>query len=188
MLATRTRTTLLAALGAVVVGCGSGDASDETAAPSRETALSFAHRPAPCERIFTPDAELFHEVVDATERWSKATGCNIHVGEGGIPVRLVEVVVGANGKQYPYSGGTYIGPNGPVVQVTAAREPHDIPHELGHALFPSARPGYPLGHVPPDADGQCRALMCGNGGDGHIIEEDLANICEGLPCSAFVAE
>jgi hypothetical protein len=77
----------------------------------------------------------------AAARWSAATGCTIEVGEGGIPVSLVDEVLTPAGESA--NGATdfvrdarlqWMACSGVRIARTATDPERTVLHELGHAL------------------------------------------------------
>lgn len=133
----------------------------------------------PCGAVFTPEPALLAETTAAAARWSAATGCDVRVGDGGIPVRLVDMLYDDAGHAQPEMFGLqhWTESGEIVIDVTALRSQPVIPHEMGHALFPRH------GHVDDDV-----SLMSSHGGAWRITAADLAFVCEGFPCALFTPE
>jgi len=128
----------------LLLGC-----SCETAAPTPEVAPEV---PA-CEVVFTPEADIAELAETAAFEWSEATGCNVHTGEGGIPVSFVDRVLTPKGE--PMCGETHrlrdeagaiIGVDFIHISTNRADRCHltarDVLHEMGHGLAPHR------GHTP----------------------------------------
>lgn len=140
------------------------------------------HPAGQCGLVFTPDEELLEATEEAAERWSLATGCDVTVGDGGIPVYLVTEVyeddhpVCGQTMIYSLHGETAIG----YVEISASMPPGCtdttavVLHEMGHALGPSR------GHTD---DG----LMSWDGGN-FIDETGLVSVCSDLECQDFNPE
>jgi hypothetical protein len=118
---------------------------------------------------------------DAAARWSAATGLDIRVGEGGVPVEFVE-------QAYMFGTpvcGVSAGPA--FVQVSTqppagkCRSVADVlAHEVGHALCRSFT-----------QSGDCHAdtgLMASPSYETAIDGATLSAVCAFAPCSAFVPE
>jgi hypothetical protein len=155
---------------------------EDAATEGHETAEPeglLQHSPEPCGAVFTPDLALLEETTAAAARWAAATGCDVRVGDNGIPVRLVEMLFDELGNAQPDMWGLQSWTTGGeiIIDVTGLRSESVIPHEMGHALFPRH------GHV---EDGI--SLMCSDGGSGQITAADLTFVCEGFPCEAFAPE
>lgn len=184
-----TKMRLALALLPLLAACAGGVESDS---PSSDAAALSADLEAPeaCGAVLTPDADLLEETTAAADRWSKATGCDVRVGEGGMPVHLVDVVIDGEGNPLPAHivGGFHRGEN--AIYVTPLRDAGTVTHEIGHALVPRVDTAvYPDGHHDPEAvEGPCDALMCPGGGLGHIKAQDLAMVCTGFACTAFAPE
>lgn len=146
--------------------------------------------PERCGAVFTPDAELLEETTTAAARWAAATGCDVRVGEGGILVQLVDVILDLEGNPTSRKGVTRASDDMSVIilMVTPDRDARALPHELGHALYPVEREQYPRGHVHTEDGQACEALMCSDGGLGFITAADLVAVCEGFPCATMTPE
>lgn len=135
----------------VGLGCSAAGAEADPSAAAGELALEAPAQaePAPhaCERTFSPGPGAEELVADAAAAWSEATGCDIHVADGGIPVRLVAGIVNAKGE--PQCGVTHrqrdasgqiVGVSGIEISVNTADRCRDparaTKHEMGHALAP----------------------------------------------------
>jgi hypothetical protein len=172
-MSTRTEHALGAVAVALLVACG---ASPLPAEPST-TAHAAEPEPERCGMVFSPDAELLDETVDAAARWSWTTGCDVRVGEGGVRLLLVADIDLDNGLDNP--GWTHPDETGRqwVIELVADRSAAVLPHEMGHVLNP--RPEHAVDEA---------ALMHDYGGLGCITASDLEYVCEGLPCEAFAPE
>jgi hypothetical protein len=172
---------LLALIALLLAACADEVSTSTTSLPS-ETA------PERCGTVLTPDAELLEETTRVAARWSAATGCDVRVGEGGAPVRLVPEIIdngeAVPGFTLPLEGGGFEIIVSPL-RFDPRAAPNDgvLAHELGHVLHPrdghvEAQPGFVA----------CTPLMCGNGGQGLITQADLEYVCAGYDCAAFVPE
>jgi len=182
-----TRWIALAAL-ALVACAGEAPAPEVTTAPTlaplTESSAATEESPAPCEVTFSPDAALLDAFTAAAERWSAATGCDIHIGEGGIRVRIVarddaDLFNAETGKYAPAvtvmaDGETRISFS-PDWESRASRAPM---HEMGHAL--SRRSG-------AHSDDP-NALMYWNPTQREITASDLTFVCAELACTLFQPE
>ena len=135
-----------------------------------------------CGVVFSPEESLRIEVEATAARWAAATGCDIRVGEGGIPVR-VSADLGLSSRGTRVHGWTHCSDlevpckrSQLIIEVTADHKPATLAHELGHAL-PNR-----MDHLEGDA------LMGPAGGAGLISAADLTYVCERLHCQAFVPE
>lgn len=180
-------TAFLGALAGLLAACGGApEASRQVAAAAPAeaalTAAEAAPEPKHCEVVLTPkDPTLEAETVAAAARWSQATGCDIHVGEGGVPIWLMPEI--------PYEDRFVPGLTGYYedgrlwIAVTPERQAVVIPHEIGHVLHPH------VGHVEDELPLEARqSLMSSGGGAGHITAADLEDVCSELACTAFVPE
>jgi hypothetical protein len=163
-----------------VVGCG---------APEPDAEL--------CGLTLSPDAALFEETEAAAARWSAATGCDIRVGAGGVPVLAqarVFVVPDAEGARVADTD-----PDGTATEACGAAAGHRrqldgwtvyvatsprvfcptahgaLPHELGHVLAASG------GHAES-------GLMRNSATVDPIDEASLAFVCGAFPCATFAPE
>lgn len=161
---------------------GTGCAAEALDAPRSEDAAEpaplTAAEPAPCGAVFSPDAVLLDETLDAVARWSDATGCDVRVGEGGIRITLVDVII-IEGEPSGGPGYTRWKDGAWLIEVTDERVPEVIPHEIGHTLNPDIE-------QPHVVDGV--SLMTSAGGAGLITDADLSYVCSLLECTAFVPE
>jgi hypothetical protein len=168
-------------------------AATDTTQPALVTA-DAAPAPEPCGTVFTPTPELLEETTRVAARWAAATGCDVRVGEHGVPVVLVDVIPG-HAPEDPGWGHTSVLADGSFqIEVTAFRFEDRIAgdavltHEVGHVL--NLR-GDHLDCVVDDAGAQMLKtgpVMCTIGGAGLITAADLEYVCEGYPCAAFEPE
>ena len=100
-----------------------------------------------CARQFDPAPDIAALTHDAAEQWSDATGCDVHLEEGGIPVRFVDRILNDRGE--PQCGATHrlrdeagavIGVSDIEISQNRGDRCHltarDVLHEMGHALAP----------------------------------------------------
>jgi hypothetical protein len=162
-------------------------------------------RPAPlevghCGMAFDPVSEMLELTKAAAARWSSATGCDVRVEPGGVPVRaqgflFIEelpsglVRVHDSNPQLAFDelcGGTFWRPDGSVSHIIVATDSPSCPrgpgvstdHEAGHAL--ARRRGHPA-----------TGLMADTNADGRtdvVNSASLVWICEALDCAVFVPE
>lgn len=142
-----------------------------------------------CEVVFTPEPELLVETTEATERWSRTTGCDIHVGENGFRVRLVDKIVDKKGRTY--KGRTHLIENGElVIDLTPGRTKYGnnvVAHEIGHVL--SVLNGNEVTQETAHVDDDGVSLMSESGGNTYCITaNDLTLICGGLDCQTVSPE
>jgi len=75
------------------VGCAQAPVAAEAPATVETVTFETDVDPTFCQVIFTPDAGTLAETTEWAARWAAATGCDIRVGEGGIPVLTVPEVL-----------------------------------------------------------------------------------------------
>lgn len=135
----------------------------------------------PCGMSFAPASELLEATQRAAKRWSTATGCNVRVESGGVPVVVLPEVIDSSGKP-TRARTTTIWVDGKL-QTDRTEYRSDslnqadriIPHEMGHALG-----GY--GHTEQGLMQEAPKL-------GESIDADsLALVCKVLRCSVFRPE
>jgi hypothetical protein len=181
---------LLALCSVLSLACGAADTdaiepvgAPQTVVEAPEVVETVEAAAPACQFVFSPEESLRAETLDAAARWSKATGCDVVVGEGGIPVRLVDDL-GLSPRGTRVHGWTHCPDTSTactqsrlVIDLTPEHKPAAMAHEMGHAL-PAI-----MTHVQDE-----HALMDNSGGDGLILAADLVQICSALPCQAFVPE
>lgn len=158
----------------VLIGCACGEASPEPAAIDAEpVADATAPYVARCERVvLSPDPELRLATITAAERWERATGCAIEVGEGGVPVVAATPILRPDGSEAP--GATSEDRRLVRIDPRHRRRTDVITHELGHVL---------------GGEHRGEGLMSDRPGRGTALDADsLAEVCEALDCAAFVPE
>jgi hypothetical protein len=130
---------------------------------------------AACSVVLSPGPVLVDATAAAAERWSEATGCDITLGEGGVPVTLALDVLRPDGSQAPGmvpADRSRIDIN---QRTGEAQRYRTIAHELGHLLGAD--------HVASNG------LMSDQPGHVDAIDgESLAAVCAVLPCPAFRPE
>lgn len=175
------RYSLVAAL-VLFAGCACGEETPRAEARVAPAELAqVVVEPRPCEVVFTPAAAIAELVESAAEQWREATGCDVHVGEGGIPVSFVDRILDANGN--PQCGETHrvrdesgaiLGADFIHISTNKADRCHlparDVLHELGHGLAPHR------GHA---AEGLMAAAW--NEVD-YVDEVARAFVCQELGC------
>lgn len=123
------------------VACGA------PADPIVDASPELPAEPAPCEVVLSPSAELLELARSVAEQWSAAVSCDVHVGDGGIPVALVPRVLNERGE--PQCGvthrvrdeaGAVVGVSG--VEISASKPDRcwqtarHLLHEGGHTIVP----------------------------------------------------
>lgn len=126
-----------------------------------------------CERVvLSPEPELRLATMAAAERWSRATGCNVEVGEGGVPVVAETPILRPDGTEAP--GATSDDRWLVRVDPRHGKRTDTVTHEVGHVLG--------AGHAGS-------GLMSDHEGRGTLIDaESLAAVCAVLDCAAFMPE
>lgn len=147
---------------------GSSPPPDEEAPPEQSAYAS-------CVVVLSPGPVLVAPTLAAAERWSAATGCDITLGEGGVPVTLALDIRRPDGSEAP----GMVPADRSRIEVNQrtgeAQRYRTIAHELGHLLG--------AGHV------EGRGLMSGEREHSDVIDGDsLAAVCAALPCPAFRPE
>jgi hypothetical protein len=132
---------------------------------------------------FDPVHELAEATARAAERWSAATGCDVRVEAGGLPVRWATTEEltqedGALARGVTHRGESgvveFIGyRKGPVLRWTAEAV---MAHEIAHAL----------GCWDHTTDGSIQSE--GHALDAKISEAGLACVCSALHCETMTAE
>jgi len=172
---------------------GPGEIDADMASPEEPgTALAAVEADAPeppCAVAFDVPPELRAQTERAAERWSAATGCDVRIDEGGIPIVVLDEILEADGSLAIDSTGGPVRARTKTVwidgELTTARieyrrdAAHDagriIPHEMGHALG-----GY--GHTDT---GLLRATPANW---EPIDAASLSLVCERLACAEFSTE
>lgn len=174
----------LLGLALAVTCCGAPAESEPRESPEPATK---ALEPEGCGMVFSPVPELLDATEVATARWSAATGCDIRVGEGGVPVLLTDQILDPNGverdgwagvvNEYSPPSPELAGLRGSlVVLLTGRRMPLAVLHEMAHAL------GQP-GHIDGSGD-----VLDGAAPAPVIGPLSLESLCSVLPCTAFRPE
>lgn len=151
------------------------------------------HRP--CGQIFSPDAELKTETQVACERWSKATGCDVEVGEAGTSVKYTEGLYYIIGDQAIYFEPVeeslpacgYFSSTENAIYISRQAEtlcPEDtiasvVTHEVGHKL--AGRPGHAY-------DGVMIQVHKSDKEVNLITEASLLWVCLYQNCQEFIPE
>lgn len=158
------------ALLALLAACASPVESPVAEAPPE---LVLVAEPPACEVVLSPEAGLVASVEAGAARWSRATGCDVHVGEGGVPVVFATPILRPDGTEAPAATSEARD----LVQVDPrhARRDEAVEHELGHVLG--------AGHV------ASHGVMSGDKGRTRTIDAaSLEAVCAVLPCLAFMPE
>lgn len=90
-----------------------------------------------CSEAYSPTEKAYPFVKDATERWSKATECDIHVGIGGIHVDVANVLYHPEHPTKPINGETRMDGCDTLFIMISLASPHPYAttaHEIGHDL------------------------------------------------------
>lgn len=123
-----------------------------------------------CSVRFSPEPELEGATNSAASDWSAATGCEITVGPGGIPVVLADSIPDEDGAER--QGSTDIARTRIQVHRLATRRFRVVLHEMGHAL----------GGEHTDTDG----CLSGALGRRNVVDAAaLETVCAVLPCLGF---
>ncbi len=125
-----------------VMGCGACGVANE-AAPD----VAPEQAPVRCEVVFSPEPDIAELTENAALEWGEATGCDVHTGDGGIPVRFVARILNPAGE--PQCGvthrvrdasGAIVGAKDIEVSSNLSDRCHltarDVLHEMGHGLAP----------------------------------------------------
>jgi hypothetical protein len=124
--------------------------------------------------VFSPATELLDATTRAAARWSAATGCDVRVGTGGIPVVILPEVILNNGEAR--RSRAVVGSSNDRIEYrrrNLADAGEIMPHELGHMLG-----GY--GH---SDSGVMKGLP-----ETPIDAASLLLVCENLHCESFAPE
>jgi hypothetical protein len=167
------------ALSLVLVACGPADM------PEYDSVTSQSDAPEPpvetCGMVFSPVPELLEATGVAAARWSAATGCDVRVGDGGVPVSektdlrdnegaviygKASVILTADTREYVGCAG---------IVLSATRGHSTLVHEMGHCL---GAVGHTDGGVIDDH----------SNGSMSITAPDLSLVCENLDCAGFSPE
>lgn len=162
---------LIPALG-LVAACG-GAAESE---PDLLATLPYVLHDEPrCALVLTPQPALADATQLAAERWSAATGCDVRVGAGGVPVVHVTGLTTTRGKR---AAGAWRHTGDNVCKRIDIDDelggPRTVAHEVGHCL---------------GAHGHASSGLTAEGaGSGVIDAATLEHVCSQVPCSAFSIE
>jgi hypothetical protein len=164
-----------AILGALVLACSSPPDAPRDAAPEA------------CDFAFDPEPDLEGITVAAAERWSAATGCNVHVAAGGAAIVAWPSMYGTVLPDGSLSIDQHVGdrrmcgawdPATSTMYVAPCSRPlaFSVGHEMGHAL----------GLLTHSASG----IMAETVAQASDVIDDasLALVCSALECPAFAPE
>jgi hypothetical protein len=149
----------------------------------------------PQQLVLTPAPELEAATLEAAQAWSDATGLDVTVGPGGIPVVVDDALqAGGNAPDEGACGRTYVRrlATGKLVDVrqiavrlTAPAGYHcrtpagTLRHEIAHALRSLGSPD-----VDPGAGHADEGLFAERANDSSTIDADaLAAVCETAACA-----
>lgn len=121
----------------LAVGCAQGvDIDPEVVTPDLSPAVEELAEP--CGMAFSPDLELLAATEAAAVRWSTATGCDVRVREGGIPIFAYDHLYATEEPDREICGkATWSEDESEVIylEVSLACNVEDTTtHEVGHAL------------------------------------------------------
>jgi hypothetical protein len=123
----------------------------------------------------TPHPALADATQRAAERWSSATGCDVRVAPGGVPVVHVRGLTTTSGKRA--AGALRHTGNDVCKRIDIDDElggPRTVAHEIGHCL---------------GAHGHAESgLMAEGAGSGVIEAASLTFVCSKVACTAFQPE
>lgn len=159
----------------VALGCGSDAIPPSAPADTPGPTLTPQVGEAYCYVAFSPDEELREATELAAARWSLATGCEVVVAEGGIPIELAASVERPDGSQAP--GVT--SEDRKLIQInarsSATQRTSSVFHEMGHALGGD--------HT------LTQGVLSGEKGRVDIIDQAaLDTVCSRLACGAVSPE
>lgn len=164
--------------------------------PAPSVELAVEQTPEPCGFVFSPAPELHDAAVTAAARWSAATGCDVRVGEGGLPIVAWPILF----VEYTPDGQTLLADHNvggtmrsicgladwdaadteiERLHVALACDEEDaVTHEMGHALARLKR--HSLTGVMASGENEDRT---------HVIDAgSLELVCYSFPCASFVPE
>lgn len=185
------RTVLVLLLGA----CAQGTELDSPQV-GEPMPVDAAPAPAPCGMAFDPAPELLGAAEAAARRWSAATGCDVRVQAGGIPIvawpRLfVEYTddghallseINHGGAMKSICGLSTWERDQAAIRIIdvslACDVDYALAHEMGHAL--AGVKGHAASGVLAAADDPDRSTV--------IDEHSLGGVYYSFPCASFVPE
>jgi hypothetical protein len=132
--------------------------------------------------LFSPDAFLESETVEWAERWSRATGVDIHVGPGGVAVTAVDHIEDgtcelATAASYDSTGFVVLGLSSIVVDITPSHGCTLWSESLGHGM------GHVLGGHGHAESGLMASHVVRRRGGNEIDLPALELVCANLDCS-----
>lgn len=141
--------------------------------------------PASCGMAFDPAPELLEATEAAAVRWSAATGCDVRVEAGGVPVVLVRGLVTASGKRAA-GAWRHTAESDVCLRVDIDDEfggPRAVAHELGHCLM------HRVNLAPQNLAGShAESGLMAEGAPGDIDGASLSLVCSSFDCAAFTPE
>lgn len=169
---------LAAILGALLLACGGSAEAAPSAAPPEAPSCAFT---------FDPEPSLVDATRAAAERWSAATGCDVHVAAGGVPIiawpsMYSTVLPDGSLAIDPYEGDRRMcgawdpGMRAMYVAPCSRPLPFSVSHEMGHALGTLAHSATGI-----MAESVAKA-------DDVIDDASLELVCSVLECPVFVPE
>lgn len=132
----------------------------------------------------TPEGDISQEKVqEYAARWATASGTEIKVGPGGVPVRFVDELSGC-GFTYHHMSGEVTG-----IDILKPGDPHCRPdhallHEIGHAVCDYGVPGWNECHSAGEND----LMFHADNGVMVIDDSSLTEVCSHRNCGAFIPE
>lgn len=173
------------ALGASVLSmcCASGvELNDPELAPLAD-AVWVLHDDEPCGMAFDPVPELLQDTVSAAARWSVATGCDVRVESGGIPIRAEGYLQDETGDA-ACGLATWDDARTGVQTISIAMvdirclPPYTVLHEMGHALA----------DIQAHSLSGVMAAAASKGKSTRINAASLELVCRGMHCAHFEPE
>lgn len=135
-----------------------------------------------CSRVVSPTPEALKYVEHAVQRWSYSTGCDIHIGEGGVPFDLVPKIWSPEHFKY-VAGVTHVNSLCQVEYMQLSGDSSHpyatVTHEIGHWLSGACYGTENGGHTQT-------GIMAAPIKDDTITEENLELVCGHLPCKNFI--
>ena len=155
---------------------------DDALAPLMSSAAIGAYEN-DCTRVFSPSPEAYEYVARAAERWARATGCDVRVGEGGIPVVMVDEILDLDGNRAAGVSNVEACNVASIEIARYASRPSRVAlHEMGHALSQPCNVYDGTGHADT-------GIMTPDSAADVIDAASLSLICEGgLDCRTFNPE